>query len=93
MQSAGRGPNPAIFIMAHARNYIDLTGRRFGRLTILSFEDRNENGNAIWRVRCDCGTNITRGLTRSCGCLRFGNQNAKKKVSRRDAAGAAHLFG
>ena len=86
--------------MAHARNYIDLTGRRYGRLTVLAFEDTNGNGNAMWRVRCDCGTeftalgtNITRGLTRSCGCLRFGNQNARKNVSRCEAAGAAHLFG
>lgn len=69
----------------HARNYIDLTGKRFGRLTVLSFSGRNENGNALWLVRCDCGTefvclgtNLKAGLTRSCGCLRRGNQNARK---------------
>lgn len=73
----------------HSKNYIDLTGRRFSRLSVLSFAGRNENGNAMWLVRCDCGaefvglgSNIKRGMTRSCGCLRRGNKNAAKKAAR-----------
>jgi len=64
---------------------IDLTGQRFGRLTVL---ERAENykqyldcgwytTKATWLCRCDCGTecivigaNLRRGSTRSCGCLR-----------------------
>lgn len=61
--------------MAH--RYKDLTGQRFGRCVVLRFSDVNDNGNAIWRVRCDCGVefealaiNLKCGNTRSCGCLR-----------------------
>ena len=54
----------------------DLTGRRYGRLTVVSLE-RTADHLTYWRVRCDCGTeftvyrgNLVRGLTRSCGCYR-----------------------
>jgi len=61
----------------------DLTGRRYGRLTVIGREPGNyvsPEGDTIitrWRCRCDCGaetvalrTNLNAGLTRSCGCLR-----------------------
>ena len=55
----------------------DLTGQRFGRLTALSFVGTNEAGNAIWKVKCDCGVvfqtlgaYLTAGRTKSCGCYR-----------------------
>jgi len=53
----------------------DLTGLRFGRLTVMRFAGRNAHGNTIWSCRCDCGgaKNITgsslSGNTKSCGCL------------------------
>lgn len=54
---------------------IDLTGKRFGRLLIVS---RAEHKKSVrWNYQCDCGkigvaygTNLKRGLTKSCGCLR-----------------------
>lgn len=59
-------------------NFQDLTGRRFGRLTVLrrsSFTDGSPD--VFWDCRCDCGAEIVtranslrRGATRSCGCLR-----------------------
>lgn len=59
------------------RRVIDITGQRFGRLTVLEFADYDQHGTAMWRVRCDCGTEfVTRGthlrygMTRSCGCIR-----------------------
>jgi len=55
---------------------IDLTGQRFGRLTVLDRASNDAGGRARWRVRCDCGEERTvwgqalrRGGTRSCGCL------------------------
>lgn len=82
---------------AHALNYIDLTGRRFGRLTVLGLDDLTDNRMTTWRVRCDCGCeftalggNLRRGVTRSCGCLRRDMMRGNKRyTSRRDAAGAA----
>ena len=54
----------------------DLTGLRFGKLTV---EGRSGNkakdGNPLWRCRCDCGNTIettkrrlVTGNTTSCGC-------------------------
>lgn len=55
----------------------DITGRRYGRLTVLSFDHMGERYETYWRVRCDCGCEfvslkdyLTSGRTRSCGCIR-----------------------
>lgn len=55
------------------RPLIDITGQRFGRLIVIDHQYRDEK----WRCRCDCGkfayatgTDLRRGCTRSCGCLR-----------------------
>ena len=39
----------------------DLTGQRFGQLTVLSATaGRKDNGYIVWRLRCDCGAEIER---------------------------------
>lgn len=56
----------------------DLTGQRFGRLTVVERGGRTPSGrNVMWRCRCDCGQErtvvssvLTRGESASCGCLR-----------------------
>ena len=55
----------------------DLTGMRFGRVTVLRFNDISDSGSALWECRCDCGvefiawaSNLKSGKTKSCGCLR-----------------------
>lgn len=62
--------------MAAAHNRIDLTGQRFGRLTVLGYHDKHNNMTR-WKCLCDCGNetivygnNLRRGYTRSCGCYR-----------------------
>lgn len=54
----------------------DLTGKRFGRLTVVSFSGKDDEGRALWSCRCDCGnirvikaSYLSRGKTKSCGCL------------------------
>ena len=56
---------------------IPLNDKRFGRLTVVSRVPRNEGGHAIWKCRCDCGSErkitsdkLRSGNTRSCGCLK-----------------------
>lgn len=56
---------------------IDMTGKRFGRLVILSVAGKNTMGRLLWKCLCDCGNEIIRngseircGNTSSCGCLR-----------------------
>lgn len=55
---------------------IDLSGRRFGRLTVVHREENGKGREPRWRVRCKCGKekvvhgrNLRKGRTRSCGCL------------------------
>lgn len=67
----------------------DLTGMRFGRLTVLRF-DRYETRlhSAVWRCLCDCGnetsvsaTNLKSGHTTSCGCaLQAAQQSTETRV-------------
>ena len=59
------------------RGALDLTGRRFGRLTALERLDQRSGGAYLWRCRCDCGREVnvrssalTGGNTVSCGCAR-----------------------
>jgi hypothetical protein len=54
----------------------DLAGIRFGRLVAVAVAGRDKHGSVRWRFRCDCGaettvtgSEVTRGKTRSCGCL------------------------
>jgi hypothetical protein len=58
------------------KRYIDLTGKRFGRLVVLSFEGSNSAHMSLWLCKCDCGNKkivtrdgLIRGGTKSCGCL------------------------
>lgn len=67
--------------------HVDMTRQRFGRLTCIAFDHRDENNRgAIWKVRCDCGVeflayriNLINGSTRSCGCLRKDMLHNRKK--------------
>ena len=54
---------------------IDMTGQRFGRLTVLARAGHNRWGHALWTCRCVCktecvvaGYNLRNGHTQSCGC-------------------------
>ena len=58
----------------------DLTGKIFGRLTVLSLSEISRNGHYRYSVRCECGTEKTvlgthliSGKTKSCGCLTYRN--------------------
>jgi len=58
---------------------IDLTGQRFGRLSVIRRDDSRKNA-AYWLCRCDCGNekvvqgcHLRSGATVSCGCLHMEN--------------------
>lgn len=60
--------------MGEQSKRIDITGRKFGRLTAIECLGKI-NGQTMWRFACDCGgtktisgANVRRGLTTSCGC-------------------------
>lgn len=55
----------------------DLTGQRFGRLTVVKRHIPNVRGHVTWECVCDCGNThlastscLTGNKTLSCGCLR-----------------------
>lgn len=61
---------------AKALKYTDLTGQRFGMLTVIRMVGRNEGGQVLWLCRCDCGGDVVTtsgqlraGYRKSCGCL------------------------
>lgn len=62
---------------------IDITGKKYGRLTVKKFVGKTPHRDTLWNCQCDCGNeivvkkgNLLSGNTRSCGCLR--NENIFK---------------
>ncbi len=56
---------------------IDLTGQKFGRLTIIRRINDDKRGQSYWLCKCNCGeekvihgSSLKNGGTKSCGCLR-----------------------
>jgi hypothetical protein len=56
--------------------FIDISGQRYGRLTVIEFLG-HRGGRTLWSCRCDCreitettSNQLRQGVTRSCGCLR-----------------------
>lgn len=55
--------------------FIDLTGKRFGRLTVVKRVESDKHGNSKFKCLCDCGKErvvyrnaLATGKTVSCGC-------------------------
>ncbi|MBS0990518.1 hypothetical protein JK175_01440 [Lacticaseibacillus paracasei] len=79
------------------RKRIDLTGQRFGRLTVLkrcgTYTYPSGNKRSKWLCKCDCGnicevkSNSLKSGKKSCGCLeaenhkRFANENRDIDIS------------
>jgi ribosomal protein L13 len=87
--------NEVIVIASHLRSgntkscgrcgMIDLTGKRFGKLTVVGSAENNKDGKICFKCICDCGKEITvikqhllKGNTKSCGCLKI--ENPKKRI-------------
>lgn len=61
-----------------ANNFVDMVGKRCGRLLVLESVGKTHNRKTIWRCQCDCGKEkfltgtrlrASRRPTKSCGCL------------------------
>lgn len=59
-----------------AHNHIEMTGRRFNRLTVISETTRIHPKRPMYICLCDCGTmknvegrRLREGVVKSCGCL------------------------
>lgn len=58
------------------RKATDLTGKKYGMLEVINRSGSNENRNALWLCKCDCGKTklvtsnaLKFGYVKSCGCI------------------------
>lgn len=59
-----------------SNNRLDISGKKFGRLTVLEYAFTNKSRKSMWKCKCECGNEIVvsgshlvNGHTQSCGCL------------------------
>jgi hypothetical protein len=81
--------------MAHT-SLVDLTGQKFGKLTVIErAEDYiTSSGRKVvaWYCKCDCGkkcvvrsTNLKNGITKSCGCIAQKFRRTKRDTPNKNA--------
>lgn len=75
-------------------NLKDITGQRFGRLTVICLSGRNKHKQTVWKCKCDCGkecvaskTHLITGHTESCGCLMRETSSKNGKLRFKDITG------
>ena len=77
----------------------DLTGQRFGRLTVIKPTDKRSDRKVVWECLCDCGNkcfassaNLKKNNTQSCGCLKKTNSiRTIRKVNTKNLREGTHL--
>lgn len=67
--------------------FMDLTGMKFNRLTVIEREFCKASKRTLWKCKCDCGKvvvvdsyKLRNGLTKSCGC--FNKEQRKKFINK-----------
>jgi len=65
--------------------FIDLIGKRFGKLTPIKYIGKNKYGKSLLLCKCNCGnekiivgSSLKSGHTKSCGCLIKENRGVLK---------------
>lgn len=79
----------------------DLTGQRFGRLTVVSLAGWTTDRRAKWLCQCDCGryhivrgSHLQSGNVQSCGCYRkeILNSFLQYRISKTDRHSKTRLY-
>lgn len=85
--------------MKDSKNIKDLTGQRFGQLTVLGIEDR-PGRKTYWICQCDCGNTKTvrsdslqSGAIRSCGCLKRSQDKVNLTANHSHKMSGTRLYG
>lgn len=76
-----------------SKRAIDLTGKQFGRYTVLFPSSKGKSGQVNWACKCSCGTEkevegyaLRRGSVVSCGCYhreistKHGQHNSREYI-------------
>lgn len=67
--------------MARNNKFIDLTGKEFGKLTVIEFAGRDKHKRPMWLCRCSCkeqneviviSIRLSQGIVKCCNCSRNG---------------------
>lgn len=76
---------------------IDMSGERYGRLTVIKRDGNTKQGKPLWLCQCDCGnlTHVPRkrlleGSTSSCGCYRREFSSQQHKTHGMSKSGNTH---
>lgn len=69
------------------RKFVDLSGREFGRLTVIAPAGKSKNNSYLFDCLCSCGkskivraSHLLRGEVASCGCLHLENARTSRPV-------------
>ena len=72
----------------------NITGQRFGKLTVIRPVEERKRGAVVWECLCDCGATcfvtgyrLRSGETRSCGCIRYTDSALRGKPYAEDLTG------
>lgn len=81
MSSVSRLQGDCISLLDTLTKLHDLTGQRFGLLTVLHRVPNNTSNKVQWLCKCDCGnervvigTRLMQGYVVSCGCVKSDKQ-------------------
>ena len=65
----------------------DLTGMKFGRLTVIQLSHTDKTFGSFWHCQCQCGNrhivrqnSLVTGATRSCGCLNHDTEQRRSDL-------------
>lgn len=79
------------------KNYIDLTGQRFGKLVVIGRAPNGNCGQTRWMCECDCGNltsatsqHLRAGNTKSCGCGKAKFTAEFNRATKTSHGGASH---
>jgi len=79
------------------KEFIDLNGKRFGKLTVLKRVENNKYHLTYWLCKCDCGKEVTcysaalrNGKIKSCGC--YNRLKARKPKGVADFNRYYHMY-
>ena len=71
---------------------VDLTGQKFGKLTVIKKEKSSADGDSKWLCECECGNSIimrgaslrkTAVIPKSCGCLQKEFMRKRNKANKK----------
>ena len=71
----------------NGRTFEDLSGKKFGRLTVIKPVGRNKKGSVLWLCKCECSNKIItiayslkNSDCKSCGCYNIEQMRATKLI-------------